>query len=370
MNCFIKTAKGRDTLKVFMTVLSIIIVLVIAYFTLLFANRGEDASLNPSGGPSATTSANTTPYNGPVNPLTGLPADESIVHNRPYAVMIDNISTAQPQIGISKADIIYEILAEGGITRMMAIYQDVSAVGKIGSVRSARPYFVDIASGYDAIYIHAGGSNDAYSEIEATGIIHFDGVNGKKQDIFYRDPDRLKVLGYVHSLVTTGELILKYLPTYGISLVHKDGFKSNMTFSDSAAPSGGLIAQNITVDFSPSKKTAFAYSAEDGLYRISQYGKDYIDGNDGTEVGVANLLVLKTTVADISGDTAGRIDIATTGSGTGYYFCGGKYTAIKWTRAKPSDQFAFTLPDGTSLVLEKGKSYICVISASNHVDIT
>lgn len=352
-----------------MAVFSIVIVLVIAYFTLLFANRGEE-SLKPSENSQATTSANTTPYDGSVNPLTGLPSDESAAHNRPYAVMIDNISSAQPQIGISKADIIYEILAEGGITRMMAIFQDVSGVGKIGSVRSARPYFVDIASGYDAIYIHAGGSNDAYSEIASTGIIHFDGVNGKKQDIFFRDPDRLKILGSVHSLVTTGKLITEFLPTYGVSLVHKDGFKNIMMFSDNAAPDGGLIAQNITVNLSPSKTTSFAYSAENGLYHISQYGKDYTDGNDGIVVGVTNVLVLKTTVADISGDAAGRINIATTGSGTGYFFCGGKYTAIKWTRAKASDQFDFTLPDGTALVFGRGKSFICVISAQNHVDIT
>lgn len=349
-----------------MIVFSVFVILLIAYFTLLVANRGDEASISPSGESSQSAEPSD---NGSVNPLTGLPADEGAIHKRPYAVMIDNISVAQPQIGISKADIIYEILAEGGITRMMAIFQDVSAVGKIGSVRSARPYFVDIAFGYDAIYIHAGGSNDAYSEFETTGITHLDGVNGKKQDIFYRDPDRQKKLGFVHSLVTTGDLISKYLPTYGFSLAHKDGFKNNMLFAENAFSADALTAKNITAHFSFSKTTTFEYSTEDGLYRIKQYGKEYVDGNDGKAIGVTNVLVLKTSVNIISGDNAGRIDVATTGSGTGLFFCGGKYESIKWTRTKPSDQFTFTLPDGTALVFGKGKSYICVTSASNVVDI-
>jgi hypothetical protein len=77
---------------------------------------------------------------------------------RPYAFMINNIIYAQPQCGISGADIIYETLAEGGITRMMAIFTDLTDVGAIGSIRSIRSYYVDISLAYDAIPIHAGGS--------------------------------------------------------------------------------------------------------------------------------------------------------------------------------------------------------------------
>ena len=90
---------------------------------------------------------------GPVNPLTGLATDTDISGKRPFAVMINNIRVATPQCGISKADIIFETLAEGGLTRLMAVYQDIEDVGTIGSVRSARPYYIDIAMGFDAIFV-------------------------------------------------------------------------------------------------------------------------------------------------------------------------------------------------------------------------
>jgi hypothetical protein len=83
-----------------------------------------------------------------LNPLTGLPISEEDVGNRPIAVMLNNIKAALPQYGISSADIIYEVPAEGGITRMLAIYQSVADVGNIGSVRSTRPYYLDLAQGW------------------------------------------------------------------------------------------------------------------------------------------------------------------------------------------------------------------------------
>lgn len=373
-------------MKIFLTIFAVIIVLVIAFVTLVIANEGEDkvvgeylaqnspspsVSVSPSIKPSASPSPSPspTPYSGPVNPFTGLPVTTDISNNRPYAIMINNISVAQPQLGISKADIIYEILVEGGITRMMAVFQDVSGAGEIGSIRSARPYFVDIALGLDAIYIHAGGSPDAYSELAATDIFHLDGVNGRKQDIFFRDPDRLKKMSSEHTMVTTDELILKYLPTYNVDLEHKAGYACNMTFSDNATPTGNLTATHVTAHFSTSKTTTFSYSDETGLYDISQYKKDYIDGNDNSRIFIKNVLILQTDINVISGDDEGRIEVDLIGSGTGTFFCGGKYESIKWSRAKNSDQFTYTLSDGTPLVFGRGKTYICIISDSGKLDI-
>lgn len=376
-------------MKIFLTVFAVILVLVIGFVTLVIANEGEDKvvgeylaqnspspsisaapSIEPSVSPSPSPSVDPTPYSGPTNPLTGLPTETEILNNRPYAIMINNIRVAQPQLGISKADIIYEILVEGGITRMMAVFQDVTNADVIGSIRSARPYFVDIALGLDAIYIHAGGSPDAYTEFVSTAIYHLDGVNGKKQDIFFRDKNRLKTMDFEHTLVTTAEKILKYLPTYGVNLEHKSSYTTNMTFSDNVTMAGELKAESIKAHFSSSKTTTFEYSAEDDLYAVSQYGTAYIDGNDKTQLSVKNLLILRTNINVISGDDKGRIDVDTTGSGTGTFYCGGKYVDIKWSRAKNSSQFIFTLVDGTELVFGRGKTYICIISNKDMIDIT
>ena len=85
------------------------------------------------------------------SPLTGLPVEEDVSANRPYAVMINNIDIAQPLMGVSQSDVMYECLAEGGITRIMACFKDPSGVAEIGSVRSARPYYIRIAQGMDCL---------------------------------------------------------------------------------------------------------------------------------------------------------------------------------------------------------------------------
>ena len=92
--------------------------------------------------------------------------------------MFNNLKKALPQIGVGRADVIYEIVAEGGITRMMGVFQDLEGVGELGSVRSARDYYVNLALGHDAIYIHAGGSPQAYEAFNSWGVTHIDFVNG------------------------------------------------------------------------------------------------------------------------------------------------------------------------------------------------
>lgn len=112
---------------------------------------------------------------------------------------------ALPQLGVSQADIIYEALAEGGITRMLGVFQSVEGVGDIGSVRSARDYYVSLALGHDAIFLHAGGSPGAYTAIDNWGVSAFDCVNGPYEGtLFWRDQQRRKNMGLEHSVLTSG----------------------------------------------------------------------------------------------------------------------------------------------------------------------
>ena len=90
--------------------------------------------------------------------------------------------------GVSQADVIYEIVAEGGITRKLAVFQDIEGVGDLGSVRSARDYYVSLACGHDAIYVHAGGSPQAYDALQGWGMSYIDFVNGPYGDMCWRDP--------------------------------------------------------------------------------------------------------------------------------------------------------------------------------------
>lgn len=307
-------------------------------------------------------------YSGPYSPLSGLPTAEENENVRPYAIMINNIKNAQPLLGVTAADIIYEVPVEGGITRIMAIYHDVSEVGTIGSIRSARPAFIEIAQGHDAVYIHAGGSTEAYNLLYGRKITALDGVNGSRQDIFYRDSARRSSLGYEHSLVSSGGRISEYVPEYGFRQEHDIGYEVSMSFSDDASLPGGSPAENVTIPVTPSKKTSFAYNDEDGQYQVSQFGKDIVDGETEEELKVANIIVIKTSISVV--DSEGRLNVKLVGSGSGYLFTGGEYVEIGWSKASSSTQFEFTYADGSEVELATGRSYICVTYNSTEPSVS
>lgn len=207
------------------------------------------------------------------NPLTGLPMEEELENNRPVAVMFNNLKAAQPQLGVSRADIIYEVPAEGGITRMLGIYQSLEEVGNLGSIRSTRAYYLELALGHDALLVHAGGSPEAYSDIPAWGVDNMDGVNGGSDaKIFWRDPDRRKTAGYEHSMMTSGENIQAYLDAGHFRTEHKEGYASSQAFAQDGTPAAGKAAASIKLAYTNYKTGRFDYDSATGLYEISQYG--------------------------------------------------------------------------------------------------
>ena len=127
-----------------------------------------------------------------VHPITGEPLEEPCL-NRPYAVVMDNDEKdSTPHWGCSKADMIWELPHEGGSTRMVGVFSDVSDVEKLGPNRSVRPYILSIARCFNAILVHAGGSPQGYEQLKNTGWNNLDGVQGPNADAYYhRDKDRL-----------------------------------------------------------------------------------------------------------------------------------------------------------------------------------
>lgn len=306
------------------------------------------------------------------NPLTGEGSETDLSGNRPIAIMINNLKKALPQVGVSQADIIYEVPAEGGITRMMAVFQSVEGVGEIGTVRSARDYYVSLALGHDAIYLHAGGSPGAYTAIKEWGVTALDCVNGPYEGtLFWRDANRRKNAGLEHSVLTSGEKILELLPTYSrVNLEHKDGYAYPVTFTEDGTPAGGSPAEEVTVRFSSYKTGVFRYDADSGKYLVEEYDAPYVDGNTGEQVAVTNVLVLFTDQSVIKGDTSGRLTVRTTGTGTGYYACGGKYIEIQWSKKDNSSPLTYTTASGAPLELGVGNSYVNIVNTDAKVNIT
>lgn len=298
------------------------------------------------------------------NPLTGMPMEEEQENARPIAIMLNNLKAALPQQGNAQADIIYEVPAEGGITRMLAVYQNVKDVGTIGSIRSSRPYYLELALGHDAIYIHAGGSEDAYEKIRAWNVDAFDSVRGPYlgkepgSNMMWRDPERRKTMAYEHTVVTTGEAILQYLPEK-TRTQHDQSYDYGQTFVDDGTPAGGQEAYGITVPFSTYKTGTFTYDPDSGKYLVEEFGAPYVDGNTGEQVSVTNVLILK-TACNLTGDALGHIIVDLTG-GEGYYACGGQYIPIRWSKAGRNAPIVYTTADGQPLSLGRGTSYVNII---------
>ena len=295
------------------------------------------------------------------NPLSGERTVSDLSGLRPYAVMINNKREALPQLGVSQADIIYEVCAEGGITRMEALFQTMEGIGNLGSIRSIRPYYIELATGYDAIIIHAGGSEEAYYDLSAWKLTHFDGVRGGRDaSIFWRDAWRMANRGYEHSMLTSGENVLKFVEGSNYRLEHEEGYQAPLKFNNENPAKFGEPAETVTVRFSSYKTDIFTYDPETKRYMIVGHGQEYIDGNTEEQVGVTNVLVLNTTSQVL--DNVGRLRVATTGEHSGTYFCGGKAIPITWSRDTRNDSFRYTMANGWDLRWMPGKTYICLIN--------
>lgn len=296
------------------------------------------------------------------NPLTGEGQMEEQM-NRPYAVVINNIKAALPHHGVSQADIIYEMLAEGGITRCLAIFTDISDVEKLGSVRSARTYFIDLSKAYDAILVHAGGSEYAYDEFAKSGWAHLDGIQGASK-YFYRDQARLsKGVAKEHTLFTSGEKVLAAAEARKLKTVRDEAMDYGLTFSENVDLAGDA-ANKVTLNFTKKRETVMTYNPETGLYEGYQQGGDYIDGNTGETMTFKNVIVLH---ARTSSDGY-RMFADLIGTGNGYFACNGEMVAIKWSRKSAKQPFVYTLKDGTPIELGIGTTYVGILPNTSSVD--
>jgi len=344
---------------------------VILALLMLLTACGKGSSPTASAEPPVVEVPDTTATPTPeviTNPLTGETIETDISANRPYAVMLNNIKVALPQDGISKADILYEVLAEGNITRFEAIFSDLNGVGAIGSMRSSRPYYIELALSYDAIYVHAGGSDQAYSDISSKGVDNIDGVRGAYSgEVFYRDPTRMKY-GSEHSLFTTSDKVIEYTSKLGYESKHDGTFDYGLEFTETPdMGASAAAAATVNVSFEGIKDTSFTYSSSSCLYTGAEYGSDLIDGTTGATVQFKNLLVLYAD-SDIL-DDYGRRAFDLDGTGTGLFICNGVTVPIKWSHSGTGSCFKYTLADGTPLKLGIGKSYIAIVPTGSTISM-
>lgn len=263
--------------------------------------------------------------------------------NGTYLVMIENLSMARPQAGLDKADTVYEMLTEGGITRFMAVYSTYS-VDKIGPIRSTRVDFVELALAYNSPYVYAGGHQVALNLIPKLGIQSLNQIEGRMTPYFWRSKDRKMP----HNLYSSSELIKKGIENYSYNLGRLDNFALGTMFS------GNPISE-ITIRY----YDTVTYKYMDGAYRRYINGEPHLLEN-GQVIAPANLVVLLANHRPYApGEERLKIDII--GKGKAFFFIDGMVYEGNWERPTARDFFIFTTADGESMLFRHGQVWINIV---------
>jgi len=239
-----------------------------------------------------------------VNPLTGEDGfNPDAVGKRPVAVMVSNIRASLPQWGITDADLVYEAVTEGGITRLMCMFADFEALPKIGPTRSVREYYPEFSEPFHALFVHIGGSptgRKAIADLKIDNIdgMIFGGVN------FLQDKDKVAAgIGQEHTFYTDAELLAPAVEKKGYSMEHDCPTAFHFVEPGASATLTGGTVEKATVRFSGYTTAVFEYDKATGKYLKSQYGQPHIDANNGEQVKVDNVIIVYAPTSKI-GNTA------------------------------------------------------------------
>ncbi len=294
------------------------------------------------------------------NYLTGLPfADGQDESARPVSVMINNAKIALPQYGLKDADVIYEAVTEGGITRLMALYSDINKITRVGPVRSARTQFVELMLPLNAIYVHIGSSTTANAMLNAYSYQDVDGIYLGSLAFEY-DSELAKTKPSEHCWFTTKDLINAGIRKTGIAT--KNNFYPAFDFvyhEEADRVIDGPVANTISYAYSDYADVSFTYNAETAKYEKYAFGTPHMDRGYNTQVDFDNLFVLVANVGiEVENGVLPDFDYS---KGTGFYFCGGNYEVITWEKGAPENPLVLYAADGQVLQVNTGKSYVGLI---------
>lgn len=287
-------------------------------------------------------------------------------NTRPYAVMINCHNGALPQAGLDKAYMVYELMVEGGITRMMALYKDTE-VDKIGSVRSARTQYLDYVYENDAIYGHAGGAADALGRIASEGIndVDVDGQYG------FRDTSLNRA--WEHKLFTSTKLLGEGVSNRGYRTTTE--IKSLLKYSaeeiDLSILDGSSAASNISIRYSDYRTSNYIYDSENKVYLRSMNDTKNVDLVTGDQYEVKNIIIYGVNYSNYCdhGYCAYQ-KIDNVGTGEGYYVSNGYSIPITWSKSSKNDRTIYKVKSsGEELVVNDGNTYIQIYPTSGGLSI-
>lgn len=294
----------------------------------------------------------------PIPEAKSLTREEDLPPVRPLVgVMVENAPEARPQYGLSLADMIFETVTEGGITRMLAFFQSQTA-SRIGPVRSARPYFVDWAEGMKAAFAHSGGSAEALEQISVSTDLK-DINEFYHEQYFWRDHSR----EVPHNLYTSTALLQEYALKKNWEIVPasigweilKAGESRNLSANASST------ASQIEVDFSfDIFGVVYKYDATTKNYLRFLGGREHNDALTGQQIAVKNVVIMYTMSTIINQELL-TIDLETLGTGRAVIFSGGQYISARWRKTSASAPLELIDADGSRIALAPGPTWFEVL---------
>lgn len=273
---------------------------------------------------------------------------------RPYAVMINNVSTARPlQSGLQDAFIIYEIIVEGGITRYLALFQDATTE-RIGSIRSARHYYLDYALENDAIYVHHGNSPQAKSDFSALNV---DRIEVNTSSTGWRDKT-LKVSSE-HTLFTSIEKLAKGLKNKRTERNKEWLLNYSADEIKLNEMEGSVNATSVKIPYSNNTTSSYKYNAEEKVYYRFVNNKEHTDYVTKKQYTFKNIITYKVKNYTLNdAENKGRQGLENVGSGTGYYISNGYAVKINWKKDCRECQTIYTYPNGEKIKVNDGNTFI------------
>lgn len=319
----------------------------------------------PTATPSPTLTPTPTPQT--TDTRTGRPAlVRGALTQRPYVVMIDNAAEAYPQTGLDQAAVVFEALAEFGITRYMAVFApDIAAIqGNIGPVRSARIYFVQWAMGFRAVYIHAGGSPAGIERLQNdndTLVIDIDYVDREENYGDYRYHIRSGDRPRPHNLYTNEELVKGFLNEY--PPVNLTTPVTNVGFLyEPEKPITQTQITRINYAFLDNSYAAgWRYNAATNEYARVLRGAVHVDAVSGEQLTFKSVVVMQVNEAPIVGDPKGRIDQEVIGEGNALVFKNGTVTEATWRKASEDGILQFFDAQNQEIKFPLGPLWIAAV---------
>lgn len=284
-------------------------------------------------------------------------------NDRPISVMIDNHSDAWPQAGLNQAYMVYEIIVEGGETRLMALFKGVD-VEKIGPVRSARHYFVDYAMENDAIYTHFGESPQASSDIKRYGVDEIDGIS-EDGTTFWRVKDKAAP----HNAVTSMEKLIQSAKNKKYTMTSNEESVLNYV-TDEVNLEDGQEAISVTIPHSDLQTVKYEYDEENKVYKRYARGKAQIDWDTDGPVTTKNIIITfcdNYTLSDK--ENKGRQGLKNIGEFDGYYITNGRAIRIKCIKNARDEQTEYLDMQGNEIQVNDGNTFVNICPTSAKVVI-